>query len=781
MEQAVTVLQQPQQFFELVNDSVMTRSMEGIINFWNHSAEKLYGWRKEEAIGRVSHNLLQTQFPEPLEEIESELVRNGRWEGKLVHTTRDGARVVVESRWTLELEGQLGALVEINTRANDPAPRTNEAMTQPKQSQNVVKQTVTTLPQPEYVFELVNDSVMTRSIEGRINFWNHSAEELYGWRKEEAIGRVSHDLLQTQFPKPLEEIESELVRNSRWEGKLVHTNRDGAPVVVESRWSLELKGELGAVVEINMRSDGPQARTDPDSVKIGRPAASKLMNADDLLPKIASIVLAGGAFLCIVAFLYVIYYYGWTAQRNFSSPLGMIVYYGVPAVSASLLFAFLGRSPEFKVNAALLCLSLTASVYGLELFLRVLDPALLEPGKPLLADIDRGSKQERQEAADSAQQFGANVDFRDRLDVITDLRRRGTDAVPGVLIIPLLKQHEDRSNKSALTIGGTETIPLGGLANKVTVLCNESGAWVTYPSDEHGFHNPRGRWKSGRLDIAAVGDSFTQGYCVPSEKNFVALIRKRHPATLNLGMADEGPLLMLATLEEYLSRLAPKKVLWFYYEGNDLQDLQAEKKSRLLMRYLKGDFKQGLFGRQNDIDQALTDYMQKEAVIAANKEAKTSNRVNELLEIVKLNTLRTRLGLAFGRTIEEMEELSDVQGANVDLFREILSKAKADVSGWGGTLYFVYLPAWSRYANVPELGVEQRERVLAIVKTLGIPTIDIHPAFQAQNNPLSLFPFRKNGHYNENGHQIVAAEVLNGISINKSDGSKAIFPTSTEN
>jgi fatty-acyl-CoA synthase len=103
----------------------------------------------------------------------------------------------------------------------------------------------------EYLFELVNDSVMTRTIEGTINFWNRRAEELYGWRKEEAIGRVSHKLLQTQFPKPLEEIDSELVQSGRWEGKLVHATRDGGRVVVESRWILDLKGQRGAVVEIN--------------------------------------------------------------------------------------------------------------------------------------------------------------------------------------------------------------------------------------------------------------------------------------------------------------------------------------------------------------------------------------------------------------------------------------------------------------------------------------------------------------------------------------------------
>src|SRR5262245_40449807 len=119
LKQTGTTLQYPEQIFELVHDSVMTRSMEGIINFWNRSAERLYGWREDEAVGRVSHDLLKTQFPKPLEEIESELVQNGRWEGKLVHTTREGRLVVVESRWSLELEGLSGRLVEINVPSSN--------------------------------------------------------------------------------------------------------------------------------------------------------------------------------------------------------------------------------------------------------------------------------------------------------------------------------------------------------------------------------------------------------------------------------------------------------------------------------------------------------------------------------------------------------------------------------------------------------------------------------------------------------------------------------------
>src|SRR5262249_2298343 len=154
-----------------------------------------------------------------------------------------------------------------------------------KQPQILLEQTGSPLQSHEYFFELVNDSIMTRTMEGKINFWNRSAEELYGWGKEEAIGKVSHDLLQTRFPKPLKEIESELVRNGLWEGWLVHTTRDGRRVAVKSRWALELDRQSGALVEINTQSADcemdPEARTDrTQSRRQEPPRAGKLMKAN---------------------------------------------------------------------------------------------------------------------------------------------------------------------------------------------------------------------------------------------------------------------------------------------------------------------------------------------------------------------------------------------------------------------------------------------------------------------------------------------------------------------
>jgi PAS domain S-box-containing protein len=103
------------------------------------------------------------------------------------------------------------------------------------------------------LLNLSHDSIMVRDFDGTIRFWNDGAQEMYGFSKADAIGSVSHDLLQTVFPRPLAEIEAELTRNKRWDGQLGHTTRDGVKVFVESRWVLQQIGGGTAlrVLEIN--------------------------------------------------------------------------------------------------------------------------------------------------------------------------------------------------------------------------------------------------------------------------------------------------------------------------------------------------------------------------------------------------------------------------------------------------------------------------------------------------------------------------------------------------
>jgi PAS domain S-box-containing protein len=113
---AEEILRQRASLLDLTHDTVFVRDMRDVITYWNRGAEELYGWSKQEAVGQVSHELTRTIFPAPLSEINAQLLRTGRWDGELIHTTRDGAQVVVASRWSLRHDerGNPSAILETN-------------------------------------------------------------------------------------------------------------------------------------------------------------------------------------------------------------------------------------------------------------------------------------------------------------------------------------------------------------------------------------------------------------------------------------------------------------------------------------------------------------------------------------------------------------------------------------------------------------------------------------------------------------------------------------------
>lgn len=100
---------------DLTFDAIIVRDVADRITYWNRGAAELYGVSRDEALGRVVHELLRTEFSEPLAVIKEKLGRDGRWTGELVHTARDGRRITVSSRWVLDrAEGARGAVLETN-------------------------------------------------------------------------------------------------------------------------------------------------------------------------------------------------------------------------------------------------------------------------------------------------------------------------------------------------------------------------------------------------------------------------------------------------------------------------------------------------------------------------------------------------------------------------------------------------------------------------------------------------------------------------------------------
>ena len=90
------------ELLDLAHDAIVVREMNGVITFWNEGATEMYGWGKEEALGKIARDLLENEFPMSRDEIMTKVVQEGRWEGELTHTRKDGKKINVLSRWALQ-------------------------------------------------------------------------------------------------------------------------------------------------------------------------------------------------------------------------------------------------------------------------------------------------------------------------------------------------------------------------------------------------------------------------------------------------------------------------------------------------------------------------------------------------------------------------------------------------------------------------------------------------------------------------------------------------------
>jgi PAS domain S-box-containing protein len=137
-------LREQARLLDLTHDTIFVRDMNDVITYWNRGAEVLYGWPREQAVGKACHQLMQTSFPGPIEAIPAELLDAGRWEGELTHTKRDGTQVVVASPWSLQRD-ERGRPVEIMETNTDITDR-KEAEQRLRRAERELRTTIDTIP-----------------------------------------------------------------------------------------------------------------------------------------------------------------------------------------------------------------------------------------------------------------------------------------------------------------------------------------------------------------------------------------------------------------------------------------------------------------------------------------------------------------------------------------------------------------------------------------------------------------------------------------------------------
>lgn len=416
-----------------------------------------------------------------------------------------------------------------------------------------------------------------------------------------------------------------------------------------------------------------------------------------------------------------------------------LYHFGVPAGLAAAGLAALWLPGDRRLVVALCLVSVVPALYGAELFI---------------------TYNQQNHARAASEEKGLPFDQRTKIEVISDLRAQGVNAYPSLRARALLVTAEDGAKVSPIRVDGIELLPLASVPDKTLVVCNESGQWMIYKSDRHGFHNPPEVWDARVVNIAMIGDSFVEGDCVSSDKNIAAYLRERHEGVLNLGTGGFGPLSKLASLKEYAASLAPKTVLWFFFEGNDItKDLPEERRSRLLTSYKKNrKFRQGLADRRREVSVRLRAYLDEHLEEAM---ARVDDPWEDILDYFQLYRLRETFGL-------DPIGLGIIDGGTEEDFRfyqAVIAEAKRTVESWGGRMVFVYLPDSTRYfssARDNRIRDHIRRRVLDIVTSMDLPVIDVHEAFVAHGNPRSLYVY-PGAHLNEGGYRVASEAVEAGL------------------
>jgi PAS domain S-box-containing protein len=115
------------------------------------------------------------------------------------------------------------------------------------------------------LLDLAQDAIVVRDMQGRVLFWSHGAEAMFGWLSTEAVGRNAYDFLRTEFSESAEQMDAALLQQGRWEGEAIHHTRDGTRVTVASRSALQRDGDGVPVRILTINNDiTDRKRTDTE-------------------------------------------------------------------------------------------------------------------------------------------------------------------------------------------------------------------------------------------------------------------------------------------------------------------------------------------------------------------------------------------------------------------------------------------------------------------------------------------------------------------------------------
>jgi PAS domain S-box-containing protein len=210
---------------EAAPDAMVVVNQGGEIVLLNLQAEKQFGYRRDELVGQKVKNIIPDGFAERL--------------------VADDLRSAEDA-----LAQQIGMGIELTGRRKNGSDFPIEIMLSPLESADGIlvtaairditerKQAEDRLRQQARLLNLAHDAIMVRDMEDRVEFWNHGAEDLYGWTAAEVQGRKASTFLYQDEPGSTAAARADVIEKGKWAGECTHNCKDGGTTTVRSRWTL---------------------------------------------------------------------------------------------------------------------------------------------------------------------------------------------------------------------------------------------------------------------------------------------------------------------------------------------------------------------------------------------------------------------------------------------------------------------------------------------------------------------------------------------------------------